>query len=85
MLGTKGWLILRHMTLVFLGLWLFFLVFAMLIRGPHVSSIQVFWSSVFLSAVVTFSSFAGGWAVKRWEQNKSRKSGPDQKHHDTAG
>lgn len=74
MLSTKGRLVLRYIALVFLGLWLFFLVFAMLIRGPHISNTQVFWSSVFLSVVVTFSSFAGGWAVKRCERNKAQGS-----------
>lgn len=72
MLGTKGKLVLRYMVIVFLGLWLFFLGFALIIRGPHISNTQAVWFSVFLSALVTFSSFGGAWVVKRWERNKTQ-------------
>ena len=82
MLGMKRTRALRYVAVVFCALWLFFLGFALLIRGPHISNTQVFWSSVFLSAVVTLSSFAGGWAVKRCERNQqepgsNRPKGPD--------
>lgn len=72
MLGTKRRLVLRYVAVVFLGLWLFFLGFALLIRGPHISAAQVFLVSVLLSTVTTLSYFVLRWTVMRWEQNKQK-------------